>query len=145
MHPLQMLDERIEAAGVERVSADEKRLQREDPAQAVVAQIAPNDAVDAAVAAEPYDLRKGGQHCGDSVEGLGAVAFIPNPVQFGRMTLHLLVAGQIPRRKPRDLVAHRSRVARQVEISSVKKTNAIEGGDRQQRHMVAPIFAKKRK
>jgi hypothetical protein len=144
MHPLKVLDESVETAGMEGVSADEKRLQRKDATQAVILQIAADDAIDAAMAAEPHDLREGGQHRDKSMKRLGAVALVADSVEFGCMALHLLVAGKILRRKTLDLVAHRGGVAGQVEVSPVDKTNPVEGRHRQEGHMVTPVFTEKR-
>ena len=80
---------------MERMPADEERLQRKDAAQAVITKITPNDAIDASMAAEPHDIWKRPEHGDELVKRLGAVALITYAIEFSCVALHLFIAGEI--------------------------------------------------
>ena len=67
--PFQVHNEAVDGAGVERIAADEKRVEAERDAQAGVADVLFYDAGDAPIAGEADEMRENPRHVRPRAEG----------------------------------------------------------------------------
>ena len=76
---LQEWDEAIDRAGAERVAADQQRMETEDGAQPLVANILGHKPVDAAMPPEPDEIPGDARHVGEELNGASPSRSNPIP------------------------------------------------------------------
>ncbi len=101
--PLQERDQAIDRARGKGIAADQQRMEAEDDAQPGIAEEFRNQAVDAAIARQPDHFRRDPRHVGPFAEG-NVAELLEADLEDRLAGVHVaVVAGDIVRRKPRDL------------------------------------------
>ena len=123
---LQEGDQAIDRAGPERVAADQQRMEAEDDPEPLVANILGDEPVDAAMAAEPYEIPGDARHVDDRAEGSVAKPFESDPVDRFAAAHEALKPLDVIGIETRHLGAHRRLVAAHVEDGAALKADLIE-------------------
>jgi len=119
---LEVMDERVDGAGVERVSADEQRVERERLPDVLVLDEARDGAVDGPIGAQARELRRDADHVGEAQEGRRRELVVALLEHTSRVVDEPRVALGVARVAGADLLEHGLGVAHVVEAVAVVQT-----------------------
>ena len=129
---LEVADEDIHRRHMERVAANEQRMERQRKAQTFVLHAAGGMGIDRLVGAQQGKGRQNLDQIGQAVHRSSAQIFKAEPIAPFAVVQELVIARQIPRREPRHLGPHcLGRLAR-GEAGPVLPTNLIKRIERPQ-------------
>ena len=140
----QRVDQAVHAGHGKGVAADQQRLQAERHTQFRVLHVAGHHRVQAAPAAHAHQQRCRLEQVADVVEGLGAQPMEAELVAQLGFDHETLEAGGIRRADAAHLGAHAVGVAAVVEVVAIVETDAVEGLQCAQRHLLGPVAAGQR-
>ena len=134
-------DQDVDRGDVERVAADEERVERQRHAQPRVAHAARDVGVDRAVGAQAREGRQHPDEVGEPVHRPAAEVLEAEAVAHGAFGEEPVVAGEIAGREAGDLGAHGVGVGAGAEGRAVGEADLVEGVERAEVDVVVEAAA----
>ena len=134
--PLQRVDQGVDGRGLERIAADQQRMERESLAEMLVLDEARHERIDVAVAFELHQRRRYLDHRAEIEERHGPepdIALLQHGLREGQEPP---VTRDVARRHGRDLTVELRLVVGVVEGEAIFPAEAIKGVDLHQRDIV---------
>ena len=138
---LEVVDEPVNAGGVEGVAADQQRLDREGLAQLVVLQVGFHQTPDGAIATQPDQARDQPKHRPEFVERLGRQLGEADVEDAFGVRQQPQVAVPVVRRDAPDFSQRIVQRAAIVEVIAIGKTEAVPRRQRNQLNVIGQSLA----
>ena len=135
------MDQRIDGRGRERVPAHQQRVKAESLAQPFVADVARDHGMDRAPRLQPRQLRRRADHVAEMQERDRAQLFVSFAIDRAGIGQETAIARHVARADRGDLALDGVLVVGIVKDGAVLPAQAIEGIDRQQRHVAVDVVA----
>ncbi len=134
--PLEERYQRVDAAGGERVAADQQGMKAEHNTQPRVLYVSADQRIHAAIAAKPEQVRNDPRHVCPGAERHMAELFETDAAGCFAQAHEALVAIEVVWREAGNLGTHGNRIAGAVETRPITEADTIKRRDRPQRHVV---------
>ena len=141
----QVVDEGVKAGGIEGVAADQEGLDAEEHAQGRIAQVAADQIVDRAVAAEAGEVREDADHVRERTKRLGGEFGEPRVIKAAGCFEEPEVAALVERIEFGDFAQGVFDRAAVVEGPALVVNHAVPRCDREELDVVGPLFTEEGK